>query len=83
MSYVDVTKVRGSTNSVKIFPSLSTAYPIVNGGTFPKLNPLPGAPDWGAMEGLAEGAGVPAAPAPKVKTPEVLLAAPNALAPPN
>lgn len=47
------------------------------------MNPLPGAPDWGAMEGLAAGAGEPAAPAPKVNTPEELFVAPKALAPPN
>lgn len=47
------------------------------------MNPPPGAPDCGAMEGLAGGAGDAAAPAPKVNTPEVLFVAPNALAPPN
>lgn len=48
-----------------------------------KLNPPPGAPDWGVMEALAEGAGDAADPAPKVNTPEALFVAPNALAPPN
>lgn len=57
--------------------------PILNAGGCAKLNPPPGVPDWGAMEGLAEGAGDAAAPAPKVNTPEVLFVAPNALAPPN
>lgn len=48
-----------------------------------KLNAPPGAPGWGAMEGLAAGAGDAADPAPKVNTPEALFVAPNALAPPN
>lgn len=48
-----------------------------------KLNPPPGAPGWGAIEGFAEGAGAAADPAPKVNTPEVLFVPPNALAPPN
>lgn len=47
------------------------------------MNPPPGVPGCGAMEGLAEGAGAAADPAPKVNTPEVLFVAPNALAPPN
>lgn len=47
------------------------------------MNPPPVAPDWGVMEGLAEGAGDAAAPAPKVNKTEVLFVAPNALAPPN
>lgn len=58
-------------------------YPILNAGGCAKLNPTPAAPDWGVMEGLAEGAGDAAAPAPKVNTPEVLFVAPNPLAPPN
>lgn len=58
------------------------ADPILNAGG--KLNPLPGVPDWGAMEALAGGAGEVVDPAPKVNTPpEVLFVAPNALAPPN
>lgn len=59
------------------------AAPILNAGGAAKLNPPPGAPDWGAIEGLAAGAGEAADPAPNVNTPEVLLVAPNALAPPN
>lgn len=61
-------------------------------GTYPmlklrgaKLNPPPAAPVWGGTAGVAGGAGDAAAPAPapapKVKTPEVLLVAPNPLAP--
>lgn len=57
--------------------------PILKVGGCVKLNPPPGAPDWGAMEGLAGGAGEAADPAPKVNTPEALFVAPNALAPPN
>lgn len=58
--------------------------PILNAGGCEKLNPPPGGPDGGAMEGLAGGAGEAADPAPKVNTPpEVLFVAPNALAPPN
>lgn len=47
------------------------------------MNPPPLAPDWGVMEGLAEGAGDDAPPAPNVNTPVLLFVAPNALAPPN
>lgn len=57
--------------------------PMLNAGGCAKLNPPPAAPDCGAMEGLAAGAGDAAAPAPKVNTPDVLFVAPNALAPPN
>lgn len=57
--------------------------PILNVGGCEKLNPPPGVPDWGAIEGLAGGAGEAADPAPKVKTPEALFVAPNPLAPPN
>lgn len=59
------------------------ADPILNAGGCEKLNPPPGGPGWGAMEGLAGGAGEPVEPTPKVNTPEVLFVAPNALAPPN
>lgn len=59
------------------------ADPILNAAGCAKLNPPPDAPDWGAMEVLAEEAGDAAAPAPNVNTPEVLFVAPNALAPPN
>lgn len=60
------------------------AAPILNAGGCEKLNPPPGGPGWGAMEGLAGGAGEAADPAPKVNTPpEVLFVAPNAPAPPN
>lgn len=64
---------------------MNTTYPMLNAGGCVKLKPPPGAPGWGVMEGLAEGAGdaPDPAPAPKVKTPEVLFAAPKALAPPN
>lgn len=56
---------------------------MLNVGGCEKLNPPPGAPAWGVIEGLAEGAGEAVDPAPKANTPEVLFAAPNALAPPN
>lgn len=56
---------------------------MLNEGGCEKLNPPPGPPGWGVMEGLAGGAGEAADPAPKVNTPEVLLVAPNAPAPPN
>lgn len=59
------------------------ADPMLNVGGCVKLNPPPGAPGWGAMEGLAGGAGEAADPAPKVNTPEALFVAPNAPAPPN
>lgn len=59
------------------------ADPILNAGGCAKLNPPPDAPDCGVMEGLAEGAGDAAPPAPKVNTPEALFVAPKALAPPN
>lgn len=55
-------------------------YPRLKAGACAKLNPAPVAPVWGGMAGLAGGAGDAAAPAPKVKTPEVLLVAPNPLA---
>lgn len=48
-----------------------------------KLKPPPGLPCCGAMEGLAGAAGGAAAPAPKVKTPGLLLVDPNPPAPPN
>lgn len=57
--------------------------PMLNDGGCAKLNPPPGVPGWGAMGGLAEGAGEAAEPTPKVNTPEVLFVTPNALAPPN
>lgn len=57
--------------------------PILNVGGCEKLNAPPGAPAWGAMEGLAGGAGDAADPAPKVNTPELLFEGPNPLAPPN
>lgn len=47
------------------------------------MNPDPGTTCGGAMEGFAGAAGGAAAPAPKVKTPELLFVDPNALAPPN
>lgn len=56
---------------------------MLNAGGCVKLKPPPGAPGWGVTEGLAEGAEGAADPAPKVKTPEVLFGAPNALVPPN
>lgn len=60
------------------------AYPMLNAGGCEKLNPPTAAPDWGAMEELAGGAGEAAAPAPNVNTPGVeLFVDPNALAPPN
>lgn len=55
-------------------------YPMLKAGACAKLNPAPVAPVWGGMAGLAGGAGDAVAPAPKVKTPEVLLVAPNPLA---
>lgn len=58
----------------------SPTYPKLKEGVCAKLNPAPVAPVWGGMAGLAGGAGDAAAPAPKVKTPEVLLGAPNPLA---
>lgn len=58
----------------------STMYPMLKAGACAKLNPAPVAPVWGGMAGLAGGAGDVVAPAPKVKTPEVLLVAPNPLA---
>lgn len=58
----------------------STIYPILKEGACAKLNPAPDAPVWGGMAGLAGGAEDAAAPAPKVKTPEVLVVAPNPLA---
>lgn len=57
--------------------------PMLNVGGWLKVNPLPGVPDCGAMEGFAFGAGEPVPPAPKVNTPEVLFVAPNPLLPPN
>lgn len=59
----------------------STTYPILKEGACAKLNPGPAAPVWGGMAGLAGGAGDAAVLAPKVKTPVVLLVAPNPLAP--
>lgn len=60
------------------------ADPMLNAAGCAKLNPPPGVPGWGAMEGLAGGAGEAADPAPKVNTPpEALFVAPNALAAPN
>lgn len=58
----------------------SKIYPILKEGACAKLNPAPVGPVWGGMAGLAGAAGDAAAPAPKVKTPEVLLVAPNPLA---
>lgn len=55
----------------------STIYPILKAGACAKLNPAPVAPGWAGMAGLAGGAGDAAAPAPKVKTVEVLLVVPN------
>lgn len=57
--------------------------PILNAGGCAKLNPPPGVPAWGAIEGLAGGAGVAADPAPKVNTPALLFEGANPLAPPN
>lgn len=53
---------------------------MLKAGACAKLNPAPVAPVWGGIAGLAGGAGDAVAPAPKVKTPEVLLVAPNPLA---
>lgn len=47
------------------------------------MKPLPGALGWGAMEGVAEGAGDPPGAPPKANTPVLLLEVPNTLAPPN
>lgn len=63
-----------------IHTTKSTIYPMLKAGACAKLNPAPVAPVWGGMAGLAGGAGDAVAPAPKVKTPEVLLVAPNPLA---
>lgn len=57
--------------------------PILKAGGWLKENPLPGAADWGAMEGLVGGAGEPVDPAPKVNTPGVLFVAVKPLLPPN
>lgn len=56
---------------------------MLNVGGCVKLNPPPVDPGWGAMEGLAEGAGEAPDPPPNVNTPEELFVAPKALAPPN
>lgn len=63
-----------------LFQARESVYPILKAGACAKLNPAPVAPVWGGMAGLAGGAGEAAAPAPKVKTLEVLLVAPNPLA---
>lgn len=57
--------------------------PILKVGGAAKLKPLPGALGWGAMEGVAEGAGDPPGAPPKANTPVLLLEVPNTLAPPN
>lgn len=46
------------------------------------MNAPPGVPDWGTL-GLAEAAGGAADAAPKVKTPVLLVEAPNTPAPRN
>lgn len=66
-------------DAVKLF----LVDPILKVGGCAKLNPPPGADGWGVMEGVADGAGEPAGAPPKENTPGVLLAAPNAPAPPN